>query len=304
MNQGQPSESFINQPADTLENTSIDVAYTDDDDETGLVPAIPASTLVVMRERGDAPPQLLMVRRAATMRFAAGALVFPGGRVDEDDRLIAVDAGLIGDQAVLQPDPPSIAESAARIGAIRETIEETGLAVGVLQHGMPLTDSDEIAGMRRDLLADRPFSDLLRAHNLHLDLAALLPFSRWRPNFAHTRVFDTRFYIAKVGDPNDANLNRLTVAESENSALLWADAHSLLVGVERGEHHVIFPTLRNLERLALFPDYAAASESTRQFPSRRITPFLADEGGERFLCIREDCGYPVTRESFSSAMRG
>lgn len=294
----------MNQPVDELENTSIDVAFTDDDDETGLVPAIPAATLVVMRERADAPPQLLMVRRAATMRFAAGALVFPGGRVDENDRSIAANADLVGDHAVHHGDLPGMAENAARIGAIRETIEEAGLAVGLLRHGIPLADPDEVDVLRQDLLAERPFSDLLHAHGLCLDLTALLGFSRWRPNFAHTRVFDTRFYLAQVADPADPKLDRLTVAESENSALLWADAPTVLAGVEEGKHHVIFPTLRNLERLALFPDFLSAAESTRQFPPRRITPFLTDEGGQRFLCIREDCGYPVTRESFSSAMRG
>ena len=45
-------------------------------------PAIPAATLVVFRERAGTTPELLMVERAKEMRFAAGALVFPGGRVD------------------------------------------------------------------------------------------------------------------------------------------------------------------------------------------------------------------------------
>jgi len=42
---------------------------------------IPAATLVLMRkaQRG-ASPQILMMERTANMAFAAGALVFPGGR--------------------------------------------------------------------------------------------------------------------------------------------------------------------------------------------------------------------------------
>ena len=79
--------------------------------------AIPAATLVVMRERGDGPPDLLMVERTAGMAFAGGAMVFPGGRIDDDDRALA--AGFA------EPD------AAACIAAIRETLEETGIAVGL-----------------------------------------------------------------------------------------------------------------------------------------------------------------------------
>jgi hypothetical protein len=51
--------------------------------------AIPAATLIVVRDRADGPPELLMVERSEGMAFAAGALVFPGGRIDEADRRLA-----------------------------------------------------------------------------------------------------------------------------------------------------------------------------------------------------------------------
>ena len=44
---------------------------------------IPAATLIVVREAAAGAPQLLMVERAPGMAFAGGALVFPGGRIDE-----------------------------------------------------------------------------------------------------------------------------------------------------------------------------------------------------------------------------
>lgn len=79
--------------------------------------AIPAATLVLLRDRQDGPPDLLMVERSAAMAFAAGALVFPGGRIDPGDHLLA--------DTVQQED------ATARIAAIRETIEEAGIAVGL-----------------------------------------------------------------------------------------------------------------------------------------------------------------------------
>ena len=49
-------------------------------------PAIPAATLVTVRDRPGKPPELLMVERAKGMAFAGGALVFPGGRIDEGNK--------------------------------------------------------------------------------------------------------------------------------------------------------------------------------------------------------------------------
>src|SRR3978361_1475231 len=50
---------------------------------------IPAATLVLMRDVADGPPELLVTERTGQMAFAAGALVFPGGRIDADDHLTA-----------------------------------------------------------------------------------------------------------------------------------------------------------------------------------------------------------------------
>ena len=83
--------------------------------------ATPAASLIVMRDRlGDAP-ELLIVRRSSRLAFAAGAYVFPGGRVE------AADADLAARLCPhLEPD-----DGAGRIAAVRETIEETGIVVGL-----------------------------------------------------------------------------------------------------------------------------------------------------------------------------
>ena len=90
-------------------------------------PAIPAATMVIFRHApAGGAPQLLMVQRAKEMRFAGGAAVFPGGRVDEADRVLAQHLGA--------SDADALDELAARIAAVRETLEETGLAVGFHQN--------------------------------------------------------------------------------------------------------------------------------------------------------------------------
>ena len=47
--------------------------------------AIPAATLVVIRDSASGPPELVMVERPASMAFAGGMMVFPGGRIDPGD---------------------------------------------------------------------------------------------------------------------------------------------------------------------------------------------------------------------------
>ena len=102
-----------------------------------LAEAIPAATLVLMREAEAGPPELLVTERTGQMAFAAGALVFPGGRIDPDDHDSA--AGF------------ALPDAAARIAAIRETIEETGLAIGL----RPAPDAAATGALREGIMRRR-----------------------------------------------------------------------------------------------------------------------------------------------------
>ena len=68
---------------------------------------IPAATLILMRESGGFAPEVLIVERAKTMAFAAGALVFPGGRIDPADHVAAAAIA------------PGLTDGAARVAAVR-----------------------------------------------------------------------------------------------------------------------------------------------------------------------------------------
>jgi 8-oxo-dGTP pyrophosphatase MutT (NUDIX family) len=252
-------------------------------------PAIPAATLVIFRNapQGGAP-QVLMVQRAKEMRFAGGAAVFPGGRVDEADRVLAVELGASDDEA--------IEELSARIAAVRETLEETGLAVGF--HQRPTLE--EARRARGVLLERGELAAMLAELGWTLDLERLVPFSRWRPRHKEIRVFDTRFYLANLGT-GDVDL---AVDDTENTHLFWASAADALAMADSGEIKVIFPTRRNLERLAQFASFDDALGHVETFPSRMITPFMEMRDGQPWLVIPADAGYPVDGEKLESAARG
>lgn len=242
---------------------------------------IPAATLVIFRHRTVGPPELLVVERSASMAFAGGAIVFPGGRIDPDDHAIA---------ATLMLDPD---EGAARIAAIRETLEESAIAIGFVKQ----PSREWIASAQPRLHNHEPFSALLAEAGLTLDLDALMPFARWCPGHREARVFDTRFYIALANDdaPNP------TVDDTENVSSFWASAQDVLDAADAGKVKVIFPTRRNLERLAQFDDFAAAAAHAHNTPIRLVAPWMEERDGEPHLCIPEGLGYPVTSEALRSA---
>lgn len=248
------------------------------------IPAIPAATLVLFRERAEGPPELLLVERSKGMAFAGGAIVFPGGRIDEDDHALAA-----------RHEMEDLECAAARIAAIRETIEESGVPIGLAD----APPSGWLEEARRALHNREKFSDLLDAAQLRLDLDALAPFARWRPNFRETRVFDTRFYIARAPD----DLPEAIVDATENVRTFWDSAQATIAAAQRGDVHVIFPTMRNLERLALFSSFDEARAHAAVTPVETVTPWVEQKGEETFLCIPEGLGYPVTRESFRTAKR-
>jgi 8-oxo-dGTP pyrophosphatase MutT (NUDIX family) len=248
-----------------------------------LPDAIPAATLVLMRERADGPPELLITERTGQMAFAAGALVFPGGRIDPDDHRTA---------AALAP---HLLDAPARIAAIRETIEETGLAPGLT----PSPDPATALALRDAIARDQPFAPLLASHSVSLDLAALTPFARWCPNFRETRRFDTLFFLAEAapdaGEPE--------AQEREAVRAFWASAADVLAEVEAGKAHVIFPTRRNLERLARFGSIAEARADAERHQVTTITPWVEKRDGAPHVCIPEGIGYPVTSELLETARR-
>lgn len=249
--------------------------------------ARPAATVVIFREGRSSVPELLIVERSGSMAFAAGALVFPGGAVDPDDVVLASSLGW-----TMPAD-----EGAARIAAIREAIEESGMAVGFDRTPAP----DQVSALRHGLHAGEAFSVLLARTGLTIDPHALVPFARWHPNAGEKvrRVFDTRFYLAR-----DMGGVEATVDARENVRLFWASAAEVLDRCARGEGRIIFPTQRNLERLAQFDSFEAASRHALATPIEKVTPWVEERADGPHLCIPSHLGYPVTSEPIGTAMRG
>lgn len=242
--------------------------------------AIPAATLIVVRDRPGSPPELLMVERAEGMAFAAGALVFPGGRIDDSDRRLAERVG---------------AEAAA-VAAVRETVEETAIPVGLAPPPQP----GSCLELQAALAAGEDFGQVLEQSGTELDGSALTRFARWVPKFHAVRRFDTLFFIARC----PAGDWRPTVIAGECSGAFWLSAADALERDRRGQARLIFPTRRNLERLAQHSSFEAIRADALAHPIEPVTPWVEEQDGEKFITIPDDLGYPVTRERLDGLWRG
>ena len=96
---------------------------TDLDEKHKDKPAIahPSSSIMLLRQekRVKSGFEVLMAKRSEDMRFAPGAYVFPGGRVDDADHDAATQHNISSEDA------------AYRIAALRELAEETGVEIAV-----------------------------------------------------------------------------------------------------------------------------------------------------------------------------
>ncbi|HKA72890.1 MAG TPA: NUDIX hydrolase [Xanthobacteraceae bacterium] len=144
-----------------------------------------AATLILI-DRSEPVPKVLLGRRHAGHKFLPGRFVFPGGRVERGDARMpvatpldaAVEARLL--KRVRHPSPAKA--RAFALAAIRETFEETGLLIGRRQ------DGERRAPGQRATLFERAgvYPDLA---SIHFVARALTPPGR-------PRRFDTRFFAA------------------------------------------------------------------------------------------------------------
>ncbi len=273
------------QPLALRPRTGITLVMTDP--ASSSPEAIPAATVVIFRDTpAGSPSEILMQVRSKTMTFAGGMAVFPGGRVDTADFALA--ETLAGDDSE---------ELAHRIAAVRETLEETGLAIGLIGD----VDAASAAKARAMLEEVNELTPVLEHFGWTLDLEQLTPFARWFPqNEPIPRVYDTRFYLANIG----TGAVEIEADNSETTRLFWVSAKGALDMAAGGEIKVIFPTRRNLERLALFDDYAATKAHADSIPVKPIIPQIDESSGTPMLTILKDAGYPVTEESLERVMRG
>ncbi len=218
------------------------------------VPVRDAATVVLLRD-GLAGIEAWLLTRHADLVFAAGMSVFPGGRVDPADAGLPMteSVAVIGER--LGCDERA---AAALVGAaVRETFEETAVLLTE-----PRAD---LAEHRAEVEAGRlPFGDLLRAHRLRGDVAAVRPWARWVTPDGEVRRYDTRFFVGAL--PDGAVAQDVTTESSTAGWLLLATA---LDEGRRGLRGLLPPTAATLASLV---PYGTVAEALAAAQGRSLDP--------------------------------
>jgi 8-oxo-dGTP pyrophosphatase MutT (NUDIX family) len=258
----------------------------------GNAPAVDAATILLVRDRvrGKGPLEVLLLERHLDSDFAGGALVFPGGKVDDQDRELDAARWTGRNPKGWRERLGTETDAEARgllVAAVRETFEEVGVLLATDEEEEPVTaDQLRSASFReaRRRLCSRDerwdWRRWLEDEALVLDLRSLEFWSWWvTPEGQHKR-FDTRFFLA-VLPPGQAPAHD----DVEATSLGWWRPEDALAAAERGEVTIIFPTRRNLEALARFGTADAARQAARdgQVDTRRIQPKVVKVGGELFV---------------------
>jgi 8-oxo-dGTP pyrophosphatase MutT (NUDIX family) len=229
-----------------------------------------------------------MVQRHHRVDFATGAMVFPGGKLEETDFDPALRARSPGLEL-------SDAELALRAGAIRETFEEARVLLARRRGGRELLTGAEVLAIearhRAALEAHEiRIGDLLAAEDLELACDLLVPFAHWiTPEFMPKR-FDTHFYL--VAAPDD----HVAVHDGHESVdSTWISPAEAVAAAEAGTRTIIFPTLQNVKKLGRAKSVAEAIAAARSAGIVTVLPrVVKTERGMRF-CIPPEAGDRVHR---------
>jgi 8-oxo-dGTP pyrophosphatase MutT (NUDIX family) len=259
-----------------------------------VAPALPSSTVLLLRDDRGAF-QVFMVQRHHQIDFASSALVFPGGKVDPADRDAALrvrcrGAGNLDDDTF-----------AVRVSAVRETFEECGVLLARRRGEAALLPESAVRPLetqhRADLVAGRTtLAAIAEANDLELALDALIPFAHWiTPEFMPKR-FDTHFFL--VAAPPD----QVAAHDGEESVdSIWIAPVEAVADAKSGRRPIIFPTLRNLIKLARATSVADAMARAESAPVVTVLPTVGKSERGPVIRIPAEADYDITEAPLDEA---
>jgi 8-oxo-dGTP pyrophosphatase MutT (NUDIX family) len=245
--------------------------------QTTLVTPVPAATLLLVRD-SPAGIEVLLTTRHDAAGFAAGATVFPGGKVDAGDRTRGGDA--------------------LRFAGIRETFEECGILLA-------RRAADEVMLTRAalsELLAQQSsvsdFSAFIDRAGLTPATDLLVPFAHWITPADQPKRFDTHFFLAP------APADQVAMHDGREAIVVhWLTPEGAIAAARRGEIKLVLPTRLNLLKLGRSKTVAQALEAARRSEIVTVQPDLVDTADGPAFRIPAAADYGITEVLVSNYRR-
>jgi 8-oxo-dGTP pyrophosphatase MutT (NUDIX family) len=255
-------------------------------------PPIPAATILLARD-GEGGLEVFMVRRHYEIEFAAGAVVFPGGKASPEDFDPALGDHCDGMGAW------SAELRALGVTAIREAFEEAGVLLARDAETKEFVGEQRLNALdsyrHRIETGDISLLEMLRRERLRLACDAFVQFAHWITPKHMPKRFDTHFFLARAPFGHEGQH-----CGRESIDSLWIRPDDAIAN--RKKLKLMFPTRLNLMKLARAKSVDEALASARAEPPVTVEPWTEVTPEGKYIRIRDDAGYELTTIALREAI--
>lgn len=255
-------------------------------------------------DHGGPTLEVCMLQRNLASEFAAAAFVFPGGKVDEQDRVPASGQVCRGLDDGMASATLGVASGglAFWVAALRECFEEAGVLVarhrfvddeGNEQIGELLDTSDpevarRFAAWRLAVYAGEvTLAEVCERESLVLAVDAVNYVSHWITPELSPKRYDTRFFLTAAPPGQVARHD-----DGETVDSTWIRPEEALSLCEAGDLELLPPTVANLTAIGQYSDTTALmawARNVTEVPA--ILPIVLFDDGQLTVLRPGDEGY-------------
>lgn len=227
-----------------------------------------------------------MVQRTSRVAFGASAWVFPGGRVDPEDRPPST-AAIVGRSDAEASDMLGVDEGGLAwwVAAVRETIEESGLVM-LDESDFGPAAPEAVSAIRDAVQTDSgALFPALESNGWRLDLGRVHEVARFITPVGPPRRFDTRFFVAQAPTGQAVSPDEGEVVDAR-----WISPGAALDLWHSEEFPLMSVTHRMLACLCRYTSVHEVIERAQTRPEpRRVR--VNDPDGAYEVLLPEDPGY-------------
>ena len=251
---------------------------------------VPAATVLLVRDNNN-KIEVFMLKRASRTNFG-GAWVFPGGKLDTNDRLkniVDMCSGLDDIEASKKLNM-NVGGIHYWIACIRECFEESGILLAYRNNGEIVNnvsgrETKIIEQYRKKLLnGENVFLHMMQELGMKLATDQLAYISHWITPEIEKKRYNTRFFIAK-SPAQKADHDGFEGVDSK-----WVNPEKALLEMRKGKFPIIMPTIKSLELVAAYQSTDELLKLNRNNNHQNIStiePKFIIENGQAKLVTKE-----------------